>query len=485
MSNMLSVKHVDKKNRDGRAIDPALRVISYIVVAMFLMIMLSASGIQGLFADNFLKDPRNSRVLYAAERVYRGPIFVRNERVAYSEKRGKSYKRFYAHPELYSAITGYFNNVHGRSGLEKYLNSELSGANPVGLSRMFEGAENGRSVLLTINEKLQKIAWRALEGFRGSAVIIEPSSGKILALVSRPGFDANKLSNDTNVEESYKKLLKDPAKPLINRAASLYHPGSVFKIITMATALETGRYDLDKEVTDSNLLTFPGRRFFIENSGACSGRNKINLEQALAFSCNATFGKIATDLGGELISKMAERFGFGKKITIPIPFQASEYPVTGDSAQLAQSGFGQWEIWATPLQIAMISAAIANNGKLMKPNIVQRVKGPDANTIKEFTPEMLGRVATQETVKKLSKAMESVVEYGTARRGKIRGIQIAGKTGTAEDGTGRNTLWFTGFAPVDRPFLAVSIVLEEQKGDAGTIAVPIAKKLIEEALNER
>jgi peptidoglycan glycosyltransferase len=355
---------------------------------------------------------------------------------------------------------------------------------------------SGASVELTIDEDVQLAAWKALGKMKGAVVAIEPATGRILALVSKSGFDANLLSthNTGDASANYTALLTDKNAPLINRAigGDLYAPGSVFKLIVAAAAFESGKYDPQSKLPNPAKYILPGTTTAITNSGEgkCGGAKTVSIATALKLSCNVPFAQLGIALGQEAIARQAESFGFGEVFAIPMKSTPSTYPENMDDAQTGLTAFGQFDVRVSPLQMAMVSAAIANAGIEMKPYLVEQIFTSNLTVLEEGKPIEFGRSITTSTAERLKTMMIAAVSSGVSSNARIPGIKVAGKTGTAENGVGDPyTLWFTGFAPADNPQVAVAVVVEDgggmgQSGRGNTLAAPIAKKVMEAVLNK-
>lgn len=478
-----------------------LKRVSLIIMAMFAALFLSSTAIQFGFADSLNNDPRNVRTLYDSYKTKRGAILVQGQPIAQSVQSADAYhwQRTFKSP-IYSAVTGFYSNLQGTSGLEQALGSYLSGQNS---SQFFEQLNatlsgnpvSGASVELTINAKVQKVAFDALGKLKGAVVAIEPSTGKILAMVSKPSYDANLLAvhNNTEAQANYNKLLADPGNPLINRAVTgtLYAPGSVFKIIVASAALANG-YKPSDTFPNPAKFQLPGTNTFIYNSGEgkCGGKPRVSIADALRFSCNIPFAQLGLALGQDKIRRQAELFGFGKKISVPISVTPSTYPEGMDDPQTALSSFGQFDDRVTPMQMAMVSAAIANGGKLMAPTLVSYVQSSTLSILNQTTPSQLGTPVTPEVADGVKQMMIGAVSKGVSSNGQIKGVEVAGKTGTAQNGGNLPyTLWFTGFAPANNPKVAVAVVIEDgggmgQSGFGNLLAAPVARKVMEAVLNK-
>lgn len=476
-----------------------LKRISGVVLLMFLSLFVSGTVIQAIDAGSLHENAWNVRTRYDRFSVERGSIVVAGTEIARSARVDDPYRYQREYPEgsRYAHLTGYFTLDQGNTGLEAGLNNFLAGAAEEQffdrLLGIITGQSNaGATVELTIDPAAQAAAERALDGRRGAAVAIEPKTGRILALYSNPSYDPNALAvRDTAVmQQRYQELLGASNRPLLNRAigGDLYPPGSVFKLVVMAAALEHG-YSPDDRLDNPPRLALPLSTATISNygGGRCGGSGAtVRLDVAMRLSCNVPFGELGIELGGEVLRDYAEGFGFGTAPALPLPVTPSVFPAQLDGAQSALAAIGQYDVRATPLQIALISAAIANEGTTMAPQLVQRILRPDFSELRGFEPAELGRPITAETAEILTEMMVSNVNAGVAGSARIGGVSVAGKTGTAQNGEGRPlTYWFTGFAPAGNPEIAVAVVVEGRRGETSTgggQAAPVAKKVMEAVL---
>ena len=479
-----------------------LRRVSATIFTMFLSLLVSATVIQVMSSDTLNNDSRNVRPVYDTYKIKRGAILVNGQPVAQSlpSKDGYSYQRKYA-GKLYSAVTGFYSLYQGATGIESASNDYLTGKNSSQffeqINALFSGNPvTGGSVELTIDPKVQKAAYDALGGLTGAVVAIDPSTGNILAMVSTPGFDANKLAvHDGKLSgANYQKLLNAKGDPLIDQAisGSLYAPGSVFKLVVSAAAIENGDYTPQTKIPNPSRFTLPGTSTQIQNSGEgkCGGGYTVSLADALKLSCNIPFAQVGIKLGQNKIADMAAAFGFGKSIRLPLVATPSVYPTNLDAAQTALTAFGQYDVRVTPLQIAMVAAAIANGGTLMQPNLIRQVLSSNLAQLAKTTPSIFSNPISKSTATKLTEMMVAAVNSGVSGNGKIPGVEVAGKTGTAQNGTNAPyTLWFTGFAPAKNPKVAVAVVIADgggmgQNGRGNTLAAPIARKVMEAVLRK-
>ena len=479
--------------------EPARRV-SVVVLILFLALMAAASWIQVINEETLSQDPRNVRTLYREYGNFRGPLVVDGESVVWSAPSNDSfnYQRTYADGSLYAAATGFYSIVYGRSGLEQTENELLNGSADslfwTRLGNLFSGEQQqGASVELTLSSALQQVAAEQLGDQRGAVVALQPQTGEILAMVTSPTYDPALLAGHDSsvVNENYQALLGQDDGPLINRAIAgdTYPPGSTFKLIDAAAALEAG-YSPDTELYAPTELDLPESSNTIGNYGgeACSADDAITLEDALRISCNTAFADLGMTLQWEVIERKAEAFGWTQKIEIPLSVTASRLPGDPDEAQTAMSAIGQYDVRSTPLQMAMVAAAIANDGTLMTPYLVDSVRASDLQVIDVTEPEVFSTPMTRTDANTLTDMMVTVVNDGTGRAARIDGVDVAGKTGTAETGQGTPPhAWFVSFAPADDPVVAVAVVVENggsvgSEATGGQVAAPIAKAVMREAI---
>jgi peptidoglycan glycosyltransferase len=478
-----------------------LRRISIVIFMMFLTLFVATTSIQVIQAESLSQDQRNVRSVYDSYKKQRGSILVNGQPIAFSKQSDDVYHyvRTYTDP-MYSGITGFFSNYQGATGLESAMNSYLTGQNSAQffeqISALFSGNPvTGASVELTIDPVVQKAAWDALGDKTGAVVALDPKTGNILALVSKPGFDANLLSvhNGVDSTNNYNALLNSKQEPLKNRATTeLYAPGSVFKILVATAAIESGKYTPESQLPNPVKYQLPGTNVFVQNSGEgkCGGKATVSIADALRFSCNVPMAQLGILLGQDAIRAQAEKFGFGKQIKVPLSITPSVYPDGMDDAQTGLSAFGQFDDRVTVMQVAMMSAAVANGGLMMKPNLVNTVLSSNLAALTTPSPQQLGSPMSPTTAAKVRDMMIGAVARGVSSNAQIKGVSVAGKTGTAQNGQGEPyTLWFTGFAPANDPQVAVAVVVANgggmgQAGRGNSLAAPIAKKVMEAVLRK-
>jgi len=486
-----------------------IRTISIFCLLLFVALMINATWLQYWKADSYDKDGRNRRVIEAAYSRERGAILVAGKPVAESEPSDDQYDflRTYPEPFKYSHVTGYFS-FYDQTGIERSQNDVLSGDDDVlFVNKLVDLLSNksgkGGNVQLTLDRDAQDAAYAALGELpvdpesgvvQASVVAIEPSTGRILAMASLPTFDPNKLaSHDFNsVKTDYDRLQADPNEPLLNRAIqTTLPPGSTFKLVTAAAAIESGKYDADSEVPGGTTYQLPqtsGSSGEIDNEGRSCGTDKIPFSQAMENSCNTTFAQLGVELGGGALQDMAEKFGFNDDHYLDDigPQATSKFPQDPTDPEAGQSAIGQFEVRASPLQMAMVAAGIANQGMVMKPYIVDSIQSPELETLRQTEPEEYNQAISAETADQVTQLMVDTVNNGTASPGAIAGIQVAGKTGTAQSGLPDVPpyAWFVSFAPAQDPEVAVAVVIQKagiERGEiaGGTYGGPIAKAVME------
>jgi len=488
-----------------------IRTVSIFCLLLFLALALNATYLQYYHANALNDRVGNGRVATATFSRERGAIMVGRTAVAESVKSNDQYKvqRVYSKPYMYAPITGWYT-FGNETGIERTQNSYLSGEDDsLFVNRLVDlvngNATKGANVLLTINPAAQKAAYDGLRRLgsdvEGSVVAIEPSTGKILAMVSLPSYDPNKLADhDFKKAVAYaNQLSRMPSNPLLNRAVqTTLPPGSTFKVVTASAAIQSGKYTSGSLVPGGPSYTLPQSHSVVHNdvvSGCGSG--KIPFTQAMEFSCNTSFAPIAVQVGATEMHKQAEAYGFNQHYLDDLPSQAiSRYPAGLDPPGTALSGFGQGSVTASPLQMAMVTAGIANHGVVMRPYLVDSLQSPTSfETLKPGTSEELSQATSSSTASEVTKMMVATVQSGTATPAAIPGIQVAGKTGTAQSGLKNPDgtevppyAWFVGFAPAPSPKVAVCVMLQHvnQPTDeihGGTLGGPIAKAVMEAVLN--
>ncbi len=486
-----------------------IRYLAIACLVMFLALVANVNYVQFVEADSLNNKAGNRRVINEEFSRDRGPILVAGDPVAQSVKSDDEYEfqRTYPDGGLYAHLTGYFSYVYGQGAIERSQNRVLSGSdNRLFVNRVVDLLSNkkpkGGSVELTIDPLAQKTAAEGLEALgkdtKGAVAAIDPQTGEILAMVSQPSYDPDRLAGHdfTKVSKAWKSLTTDEDQPMLNRATQqTLPPGSTFKLVTAAAALENGVVDkIDDKIKAGSTLSFPGIEYTLpnENGGNCGGE-KITFEQALNVSCNVSFGALAGKIGQDKLAEQAAKFGFGSDALDGIALSPSRFTSSGtdlEAPQLAQSGIGQFEVATTPLQMAMVAGGIANDGDVMKPYLIKTVRSPNLSVIEQAKPDRFGRAMSAANAGKLQQMMVSTVERGTATSAQIGGVDVGAKTGTAQSAPDRPPYaWFVAFAPADDPKVAVAVIVESTSTArdeiaGGRLAGPIARSVMEAVLGK-
>jgi peptidoglycan glycosyltransferase len=476
---------------------------------MFLLLLVNANYVQGFEAGKLAGDPGNGRTFAQQYQYQRGSIVTSdNVTIAESKHIGGvySYQRSYPAGPTYAPVTGY-DTPYNKTGIEQAEDKLLSGADPRlavrNLIDLVTGKpRKGATVQLTVNSVAQEAAYKALKatGLPGGAVAIDPKTGGILALASYPSFNPNKLAtlNGNALIKADKKYLNSPQQPLLNRAINeTFPPGSTFKIVTSSAAFSSGKYTPDSRYYAPTNLKLPGTTHELINfdnlpcndGSNPTGNGTVPLIYAFTVSCNTVFGGLGEHLGGAKLRRQANAFGMNRPLQIPLPVSPSNYPPVSNPDYTAYSAIGQYSDTVTPLQEAMFAAAIANQGTLMRPYLVQKVIAPNLSTLVVTVPGQLSRTVSPAVAGQVARMMADVVAqpYGTAHSmvANLGGITVAGKTGTAQNGannSGLDDAVFTGFAPVANPRIAVGVVVK--RGGLGADAsAPVAAAIIKAYMN--
>ncbi len=475
-----------------------IRRIAVAFMALFFLLLANVNYIQVFKSGDYNDNADNTRVLLDEYARKRGDILVGGTPVAYSVKTDDDlvYLRKYRQPQLYGHLTGYYSYIYGPSAIEAAENPVLAGTDDrLFVRRIVDLVTNrqaqGGSVQLTIDPQAQQAAFDGLGDKRGSVVAIKPSTGEILAMVSKPTYNPNKLSshNGAEIRDEWDRLDKADSRPSENRATRRrYPPGSTFKLVTAAAALSAGNYSPQTKIPAPAELDLPLTTAQMRNwqNGLC-GTDPITLTDALATSCNTAFAALGMKVGADALREQAEKFGFGAAFLPELRGVSSVFPEDPNAPQTAQSSIGQFDVSATPLQMAMVTAGIANGGKVMKPYIVAKVNGPDLQELEVTDPEVASQAVSPAVADQLKQMMVDVVEspIGTGGPVKIDGVSVGGKTGTAQTTEDRPPFaWFVALAPADDPVVAVAVVIEQATGigrneiSGGRLAAPIAKDVI-------
>lgn len=475
---------------------PARR-LAMSLMAAFTALLVGLTYVQVLAADRYRNDPRNVRTAINEGGRERGVIVtVDNTVLALSEPDPEDpqlFERRYPEGPAFAPVVGYASQFAGSAGLEDGFSDDLRSRRDLTLSDLLAGLFGRdlrpRSLQVTLSAELQKTAFEALGDQRGAVVAIDPRSGDVLAYVTKPSYDPNVLT-DADAVSQRALLLDDTNGPLLDRAGvELARPGSSFKVVVAAAAFDNGLYSQDTTFDDVSTFELPGSTATISNAGGgpCGNGTEVSLLVAFVRSCNTIFADLAIQLGADAIGNTAEAVGFNDQIPMPWRTSASLFEteeLSNDAAALGQSGIGERDVRATPLQMALVAASVANDGQLLAPRVVSQVFDADGVPVETFDPRPVGQVMSEGSAAVLTELMERVVTEGTGRRATVPDVRVAGKTGTAQGVIAAPDVWFIGFAPVDDPTIALAVFVEDG-GDAGDeatgggVAAPIAATVID------
>ncbi|MFG2952846.1 peptidoglycan D,D-transpeptidase FtsI family protein [Streptomyces sp. NPDC048291] len=480
-----------------------IRRASVFALLLVVTLLVRATWVQFYDGQALADDTNNRRNVIETYSQPLGNIIVAGESITGSAQTLSNsdlkYKRTYTNGKLYAAVTGYASQAYAPTLLEGVYQDLLNGTDTRLKTVMDtvtdERAEPG-NVITTIDPAVQKAAYAALGDKKGGAVAIDPKTGKILAAVSTPSYDPSALTDANTAGTAWKKLNADSDKPLTDRALRQpLPPGSTFKLVVAAAALEDGLYpNVDKKTDSPNPYTLPGTTTPLRNESASAPCEDASIRTALRYSCNNVFGKMAVDLGQDKVRAMAEKFGFNDdKLDIPVRAYASVYPKDMDKAQTGLSGIGQFDVTATPLQMAMVSAAIANGGKLVSPHMVSQITDSGGDVLKNYDDDTSSeQIVSSSTAEQLQSAMETVVKEGTGTNALIDGVTVGGKTGTAQHGENNSETpyaWFTSYGKSDSTGKEVAVAVMVEQSDAARsevsgngLAAPVAKAMMQAAL---
>ncbi len=466
---------------------PILRLFVFVLV-LFALLAGFTSWWSVVGAEDLRDNPRNAREVLEEQRTRRGPIRARGgEVIAGSQQAGGgTYARRYPLGDLFAFPVGYSYLTLGRTGLEQSRNDVLAGNRDGDVDALFESLrgddEAGDEVRTTLDVDAQRAAYAALDGRPGAVVAIEPDTGKVRVMASTPSFDPNALRDARGLPEGVSTL---------NRATQgRYPPGSTMKVVTATAAIDSGRYTPQstvngrspKQVSGAPLQNFGNQAF-----------GDIPLTQALTESVNTVWAEVGVELGGETMQRYMERFGFYEQVPIDLPDGQRGtsgvrkrgpglVEMTDDRVDVGRVAIGQGDLLVSPLQMAMVAATVANDGRRMRPTLTDRIVDRDGRS-DDVEPEELAEVMSRGTARAVGDMMANVVAEGTGTVAALEGVSVAGKTGTAEKNvaTRLNQPWFIGFAPREDPKIAVAVTVEEViAGSGGTVAAPIARRMFEE-----
>ncbi len=470
----------------------AMSKVFIVAVVLFVALVVNLTWIMVVRAQWFQDRPENKRSIAMEMKIKRGDIVGYDGTViAGTERRSGYYYRDYPNGTVAPQLVGYDSVQYGRSGIEAQLNDELTGqASDLGVQnwvdKLLGRRPTGADVKLTLVPAVQKVAQQELQGQKGAIVVLDPKTGALIASASAPTYDPARL------DDRWAALSKDPGAPLLNRPTQgLYVPGSAFKVITASAGLDTGKVTPDTPFVDTGTYVVFGGKV-TNYGGEVFGPN--NFTYALTASINTTFGKVGNLLGRKRLIAGAQRYGFYQ--TPPLPLPAGEVVPSGrygkkgllspdafmDPLAVAWTACGQEKLLATPLQMALVAGGVANGGRVMEPYYTQEIVAPDGTVVSKAQPEQWLVATKALTASQLNTMMQNVVNAGTGTAAALEGIQVAGKTGTAEKGDGTNLAWFIAFAPAQDPQVAVAVVIEDTQSTGGEAAAPLAAAVIKAAL---
>lgn len=470
----------------------AISRIFVVGVVLFVALVINLTWIMVVRAAWFEDRPENKRSIAKELKIKRGELLgFDGSVIAGSQRRSGYYYRDYPQGTLAPQLLGYDTVRYGRSGIEQQLNDALTGkSTDLGvqswIDRLLGRKPKGADVRLTLVPAVQKTAQQQLAGLKGAVVVLDPKTGALIASASAPSYDP------TNLEDNWVRLTKDAAAPLLDRPTQgLYAPGSAFKVVTAAGGLDYGKVTPTTEFIDTGTYVVFGGKV-TNYGGAVFGPNDFTT--ALTYSINTTFGKLGNMLGRKRLVASMQRFGFYQTPPLPLPRGAvvpsGRYGKKGllppdafmDPLDVAWAACGQEKVLATPLQMALVTAGVANGGRVMKPYYVEKITSAAGDVVQKAEPQQWLVAMKPATAAALNMMMQRVVNAGTGTAAALEGIQVAGKSGTAERGDGTNLAWFVAFAPADDPTVAVAVVIEDTQSTGGEAAAPIAAEVLKAAL---
>jgi peptidoglycan glycosyltransferase len=467
-----------------------------LVVLLFALLVAFTSRWTVFEAASLRDNPLNARALLEQQRIDRGAILAADGTVLARSVRGAEgvYERTYPTGEEFANAIGYSYTDLGSAGLERFRNAALNGQTGTNLQTILDQLQGkrpqGEQVLTTLDPAAQRVAISALAGREGAVVALDPRDGAVEVMASSPSFDPNALSS----QRGYEALARDSkGRPLVNRATQFgYAPGSTFKVVTATAAIDTGAFTPESTVSGRDDVPISGVPLANDDN---ESYGDITLTQALAKSVNTVWAQVAERLGKRTLARYMDRFGFDRKPQLDYPADemsaSGEYlggrvlPPTSPLVDVGRMGIGQDKLEVTPLQMAEVAAAVADRGKLMAPHMTERIIDAEGRTVQQVSPRVQAVVMKPSTASAVTSMMEAVVDEGTGAEAQIPGVQVAGKTGTAETqiGTAINNVWFIAFAPARDPRVAIAVTLQGVPGQGAAFAAPIAREVMERLLN--
>jgi peptidoglycan glycosyltransferase len=478
---------------------PIIRLYGLVVV-LFALLVAFTSRWTIFEASSLRANPLNARALLEQERIARGPILAADGTVLARSIRGSegAYERTYPTREEFAHAIGYSFINAGNTGLERFRNAELDGRSGTNLQTILDQLQGkkpqGDKVLTTLDPAAQRVANEALAGHRGAVVALDPRTGAVKVMAASPGFDPNALRSNGGALKLHREETESnpPAKSRVNRATQFgYAPGSTFKVVTATAAIDTGSFTPESTVSGRNNVPISGVP--LQNDEHAS-YGELTLTQALAHSVNTVWAQVAEKVGKQTMARYMSRFGFDKKPQLDYPSEemssSGEYDgrrlisPTSELVDVGRMGIGQDKLQVTALQMAEVAAAVANHGRLMTPHMTDRIVDPEGRTVQRIAPQLQAVVMKPATASAVTSMMVAVVNEGTGTPAQIPGVQVAGKTGTAETqiGTAINNVWFIAFAPAAEPKVAIAVTLQAVPGQGAAFAAPVAKQVMERLL---
>jgi penicillin-binding protein A len=472
---------------------PIVRLYGFVFV-LFALLVAFTSRWTIFEASSLRANALNKRGLLQQQRIDRGEIVAADGTVLARSVRGPegTYTRRYPTGSQFTHAVGYSYITLGQSGVERYRSADLNGETRTsvqGILNQLQGRKpRGNTVLTTLRPVAQRAAITALEGHEGAVVALQPKTGAVEVMASTPSYDANALSSTS----AYERLTHDPSSPLVNRATQFgYAPGSTFKVVTATAAIDSGEYTPESTVSGRNNVPISGVPLKNDNN---EDLGQITLTEALTKSVNTVYAQVAEQLGKQTMARYMSRFGFDRKPKLDYPSDemsaSGEYrrgrllAPTSTYVDVGRMGIGQDKLQVTPLQMAEVAAAVANRGTLMTPHLASAIVEPDGRVVQRISAKVQSVVMRPSTAASVTKMMEAVVGEGTGTSAQIPGVQVAGKTGTAETqiGAAVNNVWFIAFAPAQNPTVAVAVTLKGVPGQGAAFAAPVAKQVMEALL---
>ncbi|MGO9489096.1 MAG: peptidoglycan D,D-transpeptidase FtsI family protein [Solirubrobacteraceae bacterium] len=475
---------------------PIIRLYGLVVV-LFALLVAFTSRWTVFEASSLRQNALNARPLLEQQRIDRGPIVAADGTVLARSRKGAEgiYERIYPTGSLFANTIGYYFTNRGSTGLERFRSAALNGQTDTGLQAILDQLQgrkpSGQKVVTTLQPKAQQVAQEALGEHHGAVVALDPRTGAVTVMASSPSYDPNSVRSAS----SYERLASDTqGQPLVNRATQFgYAPGSTFKVVTATAAIDTGRFTPQSTLSGRNEIPISGVPLKNDDNESFG---QITLTEALTHSVNTVWAQVAEQVGKRTMARYMDRFGFNRKPQLDYPAEEMSssgekegetiVPPTSPSVDVGRMGIGQDKLTVTPLQMAEVAAAVANHGVLMTPHITSRIVSSEGQTVAHIVPHVQSVVMKPSTASAVTSMMEAVVNEGTGTSAQIPGVQVAGKTGTAETqiGTAINNVWFIAFAPAANPRVAIAVTLQGVPGQGASFAAPVARQVMEQLLHD-